>query len=715
MDRTTLLLASIIGLLFLVPSASFCEDDQVSGEVTGTARLTDHTGNKAKLYEYDDDRDGVYGGFRLHGEKDGHYIDAHAADIGYDTQQYRLEGGQWGSYRYDLRYQEIPHNFNFGAKSIYSGAGSTTLTYPTQPPGTDINTWSQFDYRLERDRFRGGIGLEKMKPYFFNVAVARETKKGIYPAGAAGTSPGGIAIELPRPVDTTADSLHVEAGYSQKPFFLSVNYLLGTFDNDTERLFFRNPATDNTASTMDTLTSSPDNRYWRLGLKGSVKLPLQSKLSVNLASSRTTSESSLLTSYVSDVTAAASNIGVQGRTGILLSDATFNGKRDALNYDFVLVSTPLSQLDTKFFYRHYETKNKSDRITTTDSTESPSSFTNDLFDYRKDRYGLELGFRLPAKFYLSTAYTYVQTKREREDIPKNDDNLVAVDLRWSGLDFMVARLGYERLTRSADFQPPDVAPSDPQIIETWIRRFDAAGQNRDTFSAAFDFFPLEDLNFGVAFRWRETNYDDATLGLRESRGEGVNVDIQYQVAKQLKLYGSFDYERTKQVQFQRQLPFNATSGFDPSLPPTPTSFNWDATQIDHSYAYQLGADIYLVPGKWTLQLCHNYIKSNGSIDYTYLLGSNPLPAGRTQDNIDIYHWDDYSLRSYLVKLVYDATRNWSLYAGYVHEKYVYEDAQYDGYQFVPATVGTNGAYLSGAYQDPSYRADIVFFGVTYKY
>ena len=71
MDRTTLLFASIIGLLFLVPSASFCEDAQVSGEVTGAARLTDHTGNKAKLYEYDDDRDGVYGGFRLHGEKDG--------------------------------------------------------------------------------------------------------------------------------------------------------------------------------------------------------------------------------------------------------------------------------------------------------------------------------------------------------------------------------------------------------------------------------------------------------------------------------------------------------------------------------------------------------------------------------------------------------------------------------------------------------------------
>jgi len=715
MNRTTLLLTSIVGLLLLAPSASFGDDGPVSGDVTAAARLTDHTGNRAKLYEYDDDRDGVYGGFRLHGEKDGHYIDAQAADIGYDTQRYGLEGGQWGSYRYDLRYREIPHNFTFGAKSIYSGAGSTTLTYPAHPPGTDVNTWSQFDYRLERDRFRGGIGIEKLKPYFFNVAVSRETKKGTYPAGAAGTTPGGISIELPRAVDFTTDSLQVEAGYSRTPFFLAFSTLYGTFDNDSETLFFRNPATDNTAATTDALTSSPDNRYWRLGLKGSVKLPLQSKLNMNLATSRMTSESSLLSSYVSDVSAAASNIGVQGRTGISLSHATFEGKRDVLNYDFVLVSTPLSRLDTKIFYRHYETDNRSDRITTTDSTESPPSFTNDLFDYRKDRYGLELGFRLPARFTLSTGYTYTHVRRQREDIPENDDDLYTVGLRWSGLDFMVARLEYERLNRSADFHTPEVAATDPQIMETWIRRFDAASQDRDTVSAAFDFFPLEDLNFGVAFRWRDAKYRDTVLGLRESKAEGFNFDVQYQIAKPLKLYGSFDYERAKQYQFQRQLPFNATSGFDPSLPPTATAFNWDAAEIDRSYAYQLGADITLVPGKWTLQLCHSYIKSDGSVDYTYLLGSNPLPAGRTQDNIDIVNWDDYSLRSYLVKLVYDATKNWSFYAGYVHEKYVYEDAQYDGYQFVPATAGTNGAYLTGAYRDSSYRADIVFFGATYKY
>jgi hypothetical protein len=68
-----------------------------------------------------------------------------------------------------------------------------------------------------------------------------------------------------------------------------------------------------------------------------------------------------------------------------------------------------------------------------------------------------------------------------------------------------------------------------------------------------------------------------------------------------------------------------------------------------------------------------------------------------------------------VKITYQPTAALSCSIGYAYEKFVYEDAQYDGYQYVPATTGTNGAYLTGAYRDPSYEAHIVFLNVSYKY
>jgi hypothetical protein len=53
--------------------------------------------------------------------------------------------------------------------------------------------------------------------------------------------------------------------------------------------------------------------------------------------------------------------------------------------------------------------------------------------------------------------------------------------------------------------------------------------------------------------------------------------------------------------------------------------------------------------------------------------------------------------------------------GYAYENFKYSDAQLDDYQFVPATSGSNGAYLTGAYKDQSYSSNIVFAGITYKF
>jgi hypothetical protein len=279
-------------------------------------------------------------------------------------------------------------------------------------------------------------------------------------------------------------------------------------------------------------------------------------------------------------------------------------------------------------------------------------------------------------------------------------------LKWKGLDFMAARVGYERLDRKAEFEAPDV-PS----IETFIRRFDAAGKTQDTYKVSLDFFPMETLNFSLIYRYKETNYPDTILGLIGEKHDEFAIDADYLIGKWIRLFAFFDYERIRQNQFQR----TTTTGFDPSLPPSPTNFNWTAFQKDESYSYTIGAEIFIIKDKLTLRLQHSYLESNGSVDYNYLLGGNPLPVGRTQDNIDISNLDDYKLRYYLIKLTYNATKASSIAVGYAYEKYIYNDAQYNGYQYVPGTTGTNGAYLTGAYSDPSYESHVVFVTASYRF
>jgi MtrB/PioB family decaheme-associated outer membrane protein len=697
------------------------EERTISGEVTLIPQYLDIQGEKAKFNEYRDIRSGATGDFGVLYEKGNYYIDLFGKDVGRMDQSYDLLGGKWGSFRYNFKFDQIPHNFTNDAKTFYTGYGGANLTYQPQAPSaflpnTNFNTWNTFDYSVQRTNSSGGFKLDFLKPFFFDVSVSKETKKGTYPFGVAGTSPGGISIELPGPIDYTTDNLKLAAGYTKGPIHLSLNYVYAVFQNDNSNLNFRNPATANTAATTDALTLPPNNDYYNLAFKGAVKLPWNSKFNADLGTARSTSSVNLLSSYVADVTAATSNIGIQGRRGISLSDYVFDGKVDTQNLNLVLTSNPLFFLDGKVFYKYYNRKNKSDEITTTDPLVSPASFSNDLFGYKNQKAGAELGFRLPASFYLRGGYTYGQIKREaREDIPKNKDDAYNLELRWSGVDWMVVRGGYERLHRKAYFQAPEVTgPSDPEVIENYIRRYDAAGKNSYAWKGTVDFFPVEDMVLSVGYKWKDVSYADTNLGLLSSNSNEWHVDAEYLIVKRVKLYGYFDFEYAKLDQKQRTYTSGTTA--DPSLPPTYTNFNWTVTETERNYAYGLGSDVYAIPKKLTFKFQYTYIQSQGFADYTYLLGSNPLPATRTQDNIDLISLDNYILRYFLVKATYNPVKSLSFSVGYAYEKYIYDDAQFNGYQYVPlSSTGATLGYLTGAYANPNYRANVYFASASYLF
>jgi len=89
-------------------------------------------------------------------------------------------------------------------------------------------------------------------------------------------------------------------------------------------------------------------------------------------------------------------------------------------------------------------------------------------------------------------------------------------------------------------------------------------------------------------------------------------------------------------------------------------------------------------------------------------------SGANNDNIDIGRWDDYTLYSFSIKAVYNFTKSVTAMIGYAYQRFWYSDAQLNNYIFAP-TGGTNAAFLTGAYKDQTYRANLVFGGMTYKF
>jgi len=332
-----------------------------------------------------------------------------------------------------------------------------------------------------------------------------------------------------------------------------------------------------------------------------------------------------------------------------------------------------------------------------------------FLDYEVKHSGAEVGLKLPLRFYLNSGYHYVRTEREfikaLQDpllvLPYNKDNIYFAELRWSGLDWMDLRLGYERMDRKAKERTPQ-ADAQPNKMYAYD------SQDRDTIKASIDFFPWESLNFGFEYRHKKSDYD-GPFGLKKDKRDEFATNVAYILGKSAKFYGNVDF---------------AWVTFHPDLVRTQavTDFPWSAKQKDKTFGYGFGTEIYAIPNKLTFVFQHDYLKSNGNIDFTIdpalLIAANGL-AGANNDTVDIMRSEDYILYTFKFKTIYHLTKSLIASLGYAYQRFSYRDDQLDNYQYVnppggPVT-GTNGAYLTGAHKDQSYKAHLISLGLTYKF
>lgn len=637
--------------MMCIPFSAFAGEAVIEGEVTAQGQLVHVNGNAAKFDEYSDTKDGIYGAIGLRYENDSYFTRFNANDIGYKTQKYTLDGGMWGKFKYDLFYDEIPHNITFGAKTFFSGVGDSSLQINGDP--NNVSTWHSFDYGTERKRYGGGVKLDLLNPFFLDISAQSEKKEGIKPAGGGGFSG---PFELPEPIDFRTDTLKVEGGYSKKPFFASLSYFYSKFENGNQNLDFVNPTL---GPGPDSITLFPDNKYYKVAFKGAVFLPLNSKFSVNAGTARAKSEAD-----------ANTILGIGG----------FRGKVDTDNLDLVLTSNPVSFLDGKLFFKYYDRDNRSEDV-------------EDHLGWTDRSFGGQFVFKLPASFRLTAGYTTKRTTYEdRFDAKKRTDDVYSADFAWAGLDFAVFRVGYENLHRSADRSGTDAVDEGDRI---W--RFDVAPADRNTFKASVDLFPIDNLSVTLGYKYKKTDYEDSalsdathSLGLREDKRDEFLIDAGYTFGKYATLYGYADYEKVRSEQFG----FHSTSDL------------WGLLQKEKNFDYGIGTDLNIIPKKLTLKLQYDYVKSDGSADFTL----KTLSAGFTNSNVDISNWDDYRTRIFSARAVYNVMKSFSLTAGYLYEQFKLDDIQLAEYQYI---IGSTR--LTGAYKDPNYNANVVFLALTYKF
>ncbi|OPY59983.1 MAG: hypothetical protein A4E57_04600 [Syntrophorhabdaceae bacterium PtaU1.Bin034] len=716
--------ACLMGLL-LTPYA-YAEEKPFSGGFFLGGRTLNLDRQSAAFNEYNGITPGLFGGGDIAYDSDKYHFHADGAYLGDNDLYLRLKGGKWGSFKYSLFYTEFPHNISFKNRTVYTSPGSQSLTFPGSATAIprDSTRWpgTSFDYRLTRKEVGGSFDFTAAKPFFFNVDTNVLQREGQMPWGVgSGLGSFGKAVELPLPVDNSTVNTSALVGYKSKLFYAALGGGFSVFNNDDQFTRFRDPFTTTaTGVATGTIVSWPDNKSWNLKFTGTARLPLASTFALNAGYTKNTSETRLLDT-IEGGSQAVPTVTILG-----LNRRTFHGDIQYWNVNTAITSNPWKNLTTKLYFKWLDKKNNSDEITFVVAGSEP--VTNELFEYHRYTVGADASYAFMKNLKGTLGYEYTDLHRDRHDIPETWDHKITAQLKYNPLDWLGGRLKYQKLYRGARFNAepvPDLSSiTDSEAlaaalntqIENFFRRYDATDKRQDMFKVTTDLTPLASLNMALEYAYKIDDYDKTVLGFtRSSRNEYI-LDASYDW-RGIKFFVFFDYETSstrQSMRFANPVVALGPSG-DPSAGVTAggSSYNWRATLDNNNYAYGIGTSFPVIKDKLHFTVQYDFQKNNGNQDYT----SQFLASGQnlSQDNIDIPRADDYTKQTISARLSYDPGKNLRLVFGYLYQQFKWSDDQFVDYIYVVPATGAPVAYLTGAYLDQPYNANVFYIKTIYRF
>lgn len=701
--------------LLAIPATGFAADATLSGTAEFGGRGVSLNNESGRFNEYQTIDDGLFGSASIDAQKNGRFLNLQMQYAGENDESVKVRGGEYGSYKYSLFFDEMPHNYSYDNYSFYSGIGTQSLSYAavdalavpvTYAPNvpTDTNLWNRFEYGIVRKKYGASVDVDIMAPFYAKVDLRQEETDGLKPLGVASGvfgsfsganfSPFGQVIELPEPVDYKNTTLNLTSGYSSQKFLVELAGTISSFENSNDLLTWRNPYVT-VQELNETNVLAPDSDYYKLSAKTVIKeLPLNSVLALKASVAKMESDISLLNGIWSSTNAPSYNFITLG-----LNQDSFDGDVTTIKGSVALSSRPSKKLSSKLYYDYFDKDNSSSHIVYTNQT-SLNTVENHLFEYEKHRVGFDLAYKVTSQNKLIGGYEFKTVDREREDFESTTDNKLFVQLKNTAIDNLALKLKLQYLDRSADFTQEDHG-GDASIL-LYQKRYDVADKVQTMATLGVEFYPSDNLDLGLEYRYKLNDYEDTRLGLTEDVRHEVYADASYRVPDMVRLSGYVGYEMVEQDSKHRQY---SGGDADPSAGTVGSSFNWSQQLQSDYWALGVKAEVPLIKNKLDAVLAYNYQQNDGSNDMTSG-GASPLE--------DIEDVEDYDLHQVEAKCLYTFSENLKMTLGYLYEKLDYADDQYDDYNNFK--VGSfDSYYLSGAYADNDYEANIGYLKLSYLF
>ena len=661
-------------------------------------------------------------------EANTHYFSLTGLNLGLDSRNLKLEGGEQGNYGLSLEYDEIPKLSLDSYQTPFLNPGSANLTLPTPwtrgattgAMAAQINSnMRPFDVKTERNSLSFGLTKELAVGWDAVLRIKREKKDGSRLIGAVIGNSGGNprAALLPEPIDYTTDELEAQLRYTDKKLQLQFAYFGSYFDNANNSLIWSNPfaasvwgAGVNTAQGQIGLP--PDNRAHQISAAGGYSFTQDTRLSGSVSLGRMTQNDAFLPYTINP-----------GLTSIALPRTSLDGRVDTTHIDVKLSSKLTPKLHASAGYRYDERDNKTpqatyryiggDSITQyTTNNNSPKIRTNLPGSSTKQQIEAHLDYQLTPDTKLKFGYDYEWADKTFEAITEEKEHTVKAEVNQHFNDMVSGGLSYaysDRKTRAAngseyDGSAPFLASFTPEYAASQIvaslplngywdnlpaqYKFFMAPRKRDKVRAFLNVAPTEQIDLQAAIDYKNDDFHKSQYGLQKAKGWAVNLDANYVVSDTLTghVFASFD----KYTTGQRSYAFNGgsraiTGGVD-----------WTADIDDRTSTFGIGAR-YTPSSKYQIGGDITHAASTGTtsvLNATNTTGAMP------------------DLKTKLTRLdlfgQYQVQKNVVVKMKYIYERYSSADWSID------QVTATTMANVIGTNQT-SPRYDVHFLGVSLAY
>ncbi len=722
--------------------------------------------DEAKANEYQNLDNGVIGILDVRGSSKNYYMKFFGENFGRDDQYVEARGGGYDVFKAIVYQDRMPHNLSWNALTPLWNSWSNLQQGPagTYPPARDPSTWNTFDYGLQRNTTGGAVEISARSPFFFRADYNEVETTGSRPqSGQLGTGSGNGLIEFGAPVEYKTKNALFEGGYTARAWNVKIAYLDSKFSNSIDTMQWTNFYM---RSALDTSLLPPDNELKKWSIHATAReLPLDSTFLLRASQSKLTNNvdlgdgsvanpwnSALKPVSSSNVPANQQPVGV----GYLItapSSSTFDGEEKTTSVQASLTSTLTKGLESRIYYNYYDKENNSTEINYAagglgpDAANCPNPgsgiqssnatrfcipvvLSPGLFGYTKDEAGVDLIYRLGTRQKLVGNYTWLKVDRELEPAPSTTDHRFWIEYRNSMWEGLSGRLKYQYLTQSSDIDHSFTNNSSgqtPAQVPYYFSAYDIADYDQNMVKLVVDWNPAPLLDIGFGATWRKTDYKDLYYGRTDDKRQIYDVSIGYGDPGKLRVSAIGNWGRTEFDQAYRNVGSATASppnnlGPLPSDPTNSANFNWGTKNTQDNWLVALQAD-WAASEKLQVTAQASWLDTGGGVDFW---SADTTGAGGYQGGPLVnYVTDDTQTTRFLIKANYRFDRKWAATVGYAYEKYDYSDGQMAGYQgyypyyqYIPGNnnaVSSNSSWFTGAYGNPSYKNNIVWLTVTYKF